>query len=158
MCSHTWLLLIETGNQLLVFQCFSKSSPIALERVRELAGPATAPRLRQMQGDIGNPRDFEKALTKEPSGIDDVIPFAGLKANGESVEKPLQYWNLNGSRRNTLVFSSSATLYGYPERVPIPETAPIQPINPYGHSKAAVEQLLHAIFNILIQVKPCVFP
>jgi len=83
-----------------------------------------------------------------------VIHFAGLKAVGESVRDPLRYWDVNlaGSRQllatmqahgcRTLVFSSSATLYGYPEVVPIPETAPIQPINPYGQSKAAVEQLL----------------
>ena len=83
-----------------------------------------------------------------------MIHFAGLKAVGESVQHPLRYWdvNLGGSRQllaamqaqgcRTLVFSSSATLYGMPEQVPIPETAPIRPINPYGHSKAAVEQLL----------------
>ncbi|AII46095.1 hypothetical protein KR49_06470 [Synechococcus sp. KORDI-49] len=122
--------------------------------MRELAGPAAAPRLRQMQGDIRNPMDLEQAFTNAPSGVDAVIHFAGLKAVGESVAKPLQYWdvNVNGSRCLleamqthgclTLVFSSSATLYGYPEAVPIPETAPINPINPYGHNKAAVEQML----------------
>jgi len=73
---------------------------------------------------------------------------------GESVQDPLRYWDVNvaGSRCllaamqrqgcRTLVFSSSATLYGLPEQVPIAESAPIQPINPYGHTKAAVEQLL----------------
>jgi UDP-glucose 4-epimerase len=73
---------------------------------------------------------------------------------GESVAKPLAYWDVNvcGSRQllaamqqagcRTLVFSSSATLYGMPEVVPIPESAPVQPINPYGHSKAAVERML----------------
>ena len=83
-----------------------------------------------------------------------MVHFAGLKAVGESVREPLRYWdvNLSGSRQlleamqahgcRSLVFSSSATLYGMPELVPIPESAPIQPINPYGHSKAAVEQLL----------------
>ena len=86
--------------------------------------------------------------------IEAVIHFAGLKAVGESVREPLRYWdvNLGGSRQllavmqargcRTLVFSSSATLYGLPEKVPIPESAPIRPINPYGKSKAAVEQLL----------------
>jgi UDP-glucose 4-epimerase len=153
--SHTALVLLEAGHELLVLDDFSNSSPIALERVQELAGPAAAPRLRQMQGDIRNCRDLEKAFTKAPSGIDAVIHFAGLKAVGESVQKPLHYWdvNVNGSRRlleamqscgcHTLVFSSSATLYGYPEAVPIPETATIAPINPYGHTKAAVEQMLN---------------
>ncbi len=83
-----------------------------------------------------------------------LIHFAGLKAVGESVAEPLRYWDVNvtGSRClleamqrhgcRTIVFSSSATLYGYPETVPIAESAPIQPINPYGHTKAAVEQML----------------
>jgi UDP-glucose 4-epimerase len=83
-----------------------------------------------------------------------VIHFAGLKAVAESVAKPLLYWqvNLEGTRLllqamasagcRSLVFSSSATIYGIPDQVPIPESAAIKPINPYGHSKAAVEQLL----------------
>ena len=157
--SHTAVVLLRAGHELLVFDDFSNSSLIALDRVRELAGPAAAPRLRQMQGDIRNPRDLEQAFTKVPSGIDAVIHFAGLKAVGESVRKPLQYWdvNVNGSRClleamqshscHTLVFSSSATLYGYPEVVPIPETAPISPINPYGHTKAAVEQMLSDLYS-----------
>jgi UDP-glucose 4-epimerase len=89
--------------------------------------------------------------------VDAVIHFAGLKAVGESVAEPLRYWDVNvsGSQHllasmrahgcRTLVFSSSATLYGYPETVPIPESAPIRPINPYGYTKAAVEQMLRDI-------------
>ncbi len=107
-----------------------------------------------MQGDIRNPRDLEQSFIKAPSEIDAVIHFAGLKAVGESVQKPLQYWdeNVNGSRClpeamaahgcHTLVFSSRATLYGYPKAGPISKTAPIAPINPCGHTKAAVEQML----------------
>jgi len=152
--SHTSLVLLEAGHELLIFDDFSNSSPIALNRVCELAGPTASPRLQQMQGDIRNPKDLEQAFTKATSGFDAVIHFAGLKAVGESVEKPLKYWdvNVNGSRClleamnahgcHSLVFSSSATLYGYPETIPIPETAPIAPINPYGHTKAAVEQML----------------
>ena len=105
-----------------------------------------------MEGDIRSNTDLDRAFAAGP--IEAVVHFAGLKAVGESVAEPLRYWdvNLNGSRCllaamaahgcRTLVFSSSATLYGYPESVPIPESAPIQPINPYGHTKAAVEQLL----------------
>jgi len=152
--SHTSLVLLEAGHELLVFDDFSNSSPIALERVCELVGPGAALRLQQMQGDIRNPKDLEQAFTRTSSGIDAVIHFAGLKAVGESVKNPLQYWdvNVNGSRClltamqahgcHNIVFSSSATLYGYPETKPIPETAPIAPINPYGHTKAAVEQML----------------
>ena len=94
------------------------------------------------------------AQSPDAAGIDAVIHFAGLKAVGESVADPLRYWdvNLSGSRQlvgamqahgcRSLVFSSSCTVYGLPEQVPISEQAPVHPINPYGHSKAAVEQLL----------------
>lgn len=119
-------------------------------------------RLRVVRGDIraADALDaaFAAAREGEPEGfgfpIEAVIHFAGLKAVGESVTDPLRHWdaNVNGSRMllntmvrhgcRTIVFSSSATLYGYPETVPIPETAPIRPINPYGHTKAAVEMLL----------------
>ena len=71
--SHTAVVLLEAGYELLVFDDFSNSSPIALDRMRELAGPAAAPRLRQMHGDIRNPRDLEEAITREPSEIDAVI-------------------------------------------------------------------------------------
>jgi UDP-glucose 4-epimerase len=95
-----------------------------------------------------------EAGERPPGPIDAVFHFAGLKAVGESVRQPLAYWDVNvsGSRClleamesagcRTLVFSSSATLYGHPDRVPIPETAPLRPINPYGQTKAAVEHLL----------------
>jgi UDP-glucose 4-epimerase len=86
--------------------------------------------------------------------VEAVLHFAGLKAVAESVAEPLRYWDTNvaGSRCllqamarhncRTLVFSSSATLYGLPDSVPITESAPVRPINPYGHTKAAVEQML----------------
>ncbi len=154
--SHTCLVLLEAGHSLVVLDNFDNSSPESLRRVRELAGPTAAHRLVVVEGDIRSAADLERAFAAAPghSPIEAVIHFAGLKAVGESVREPLRYWdvNLGGSRQvvaamqargcRTLVFSSSATLYGYPEVVPIPETAPIQPINPYGHSKAAVEQLL----------------
>jgi UDP-glucose 4-epimerase len=160
--SHTALVLLQAGHSLVVLDNFANSSPEALRRVAELAGlsdDAAAPseRLQVIAGDIRHPDDLDRALaTPAPGGgpIDGVIHFAGLKAVGESVQQPLRYWdvNVNGSRLlleamqrhgcRTLVFSSSATLYGFPETVPIPETAPVQPINPYGHTKAAVEQLL----------------
>ena len=156
--SHTALVLLEAGHQLVVLDSYANSSPEALQRVAELAGPEAATRLQVIEGDIRSERDLEQAFSTcsalggKPA--DAVIHFAGLKSVGESVAEPLRYWdvNLSGSRQlmgamrahgcQTLVFSSSATLYGYPETVPIPETAAIAPINPYGHSKAAVEQLL----------------
>jgi UDP-glucose 4-epimerase len=154
--SHTVLLLLEAGHSLVVLDNFATSSPVSLQRVMKLSGPDATTRVAVVEGDIRNPADLERAFAAAPSSqpIDAVIHFAGLKAVGESVSKPLRYWdvNLSGSRQllevmqahgcRSLVFSSSATLYGMPELVPIPESAPIQPINPYGHSKAAVEQLL----------------
>ena len=152
--SHTCLALLQVGHRLVVLDDFSNSSPIALERVRELAGREAADRLSLLQGDIRDRSQLDQAFANDQSSIDAVIHFAGLKAVGESVRQPLRYWdvNVNGSRYlleameahgcHTLVFSSSATIYGYPDTVPIPETAPIAPINPYGHTKAAVEQML----------------
>ena len=154
--SHTALVLLEAGHSLVVLDNFANSSPESLRRVLELAGPDAEARLTLLEGDIRIRDNLERAFASASAGqpIEAVIHFAGLKAVGESVQHPLRYWdvNLGGSRQllaamqaqgcRTLVFSSSATLYGMPEQVPIPETAPIRPINPYGHSKAAVEQLL----------------
>ena len=154
--SHTCLVLLEAGHSLVVLDNFTNSSPESLRRVQELAGSEAAGQLTVVEGDIRSAADLDRAFAAAPGGgpMKAVIHFAGLKAVGESVREPLRYWDVNlvGSRQllaamqahdcRTLVFSSSATLYGYPEVVPIPETARIQPINPYGHSKAAVEQLL----------------
>jgi UDP-glucose 4-epimerase len=154
--SHTCVVLLEAGHHLVVLDNYDNSSPEALRRVAELAGPTAAERLIAVEGDIRSAADLERAFSAAGTPIEAVIHFAGLKAVGESVAQPLRYWdvNLSGSRSlvaamaahgcHTLVFSSSATLYGTPEpdQVPIPETAPIRPINPYGHTKTAVEQLL----------------
>ncbi len=158
--SHTCVVLLQAGHDLLVLDDFSNSTPLALERVSALAqldAQSSKDRLQVRRGDIRDRVCLDDLFTQAAAAgapIDAVIHFAGLKAVGESVREPLRYWdvNLTGSRCllaameahgcRTLVFSSSATLYGYPKDVPIPESAPIQPINPYGHSKAAVEQLL----------------
>ncbi len=167
--SHTCLALLSTGHRLIVLDNFANSSAEPLRRVAELAGLpawqtlgpahwAAGPRLSLLQGDVRRPADLERAFaTGAESGggpVTAVLHFAGLKAVAESMAAPLRYWDVNvgGSRCllaamdaagcRTLVFSSSATLYGHPKQVPIPETAPVRPINPYGHSKAAVEQML----------------
>jgi UDP-glucose 4-epimerase len=110
-------------------------------------------RLRVVEGDLRRPEDIQRAF-REGDTIDAVIHFAGLKSVAESTAHPLAYWSVNvgGSCQllqtmrdvgcRTLVFSSSATIYGHAATVPIPETAPIQPINPYGHTKVAVETML----------------
>ena len=133
--------------------------------MQELAGGEAARRLVVVEGDIRSADDLNRAFqaAAEPAGpemvpapgtVEAVLHFAGLKAVGESIADPLAYWdgNVAGSVQllaamrahgcRTIVFSSSATVYGIPEHVPIPETAPVRPINPYGPTKAAVEQLL----------------
>lgn len=152
--SHTALVLLEAGHEVVVLDDFRNSSPKALERVQELSGRS----LDLVAGSLADPATLERAfaggLYSRGGAIDAVIHFAGLKAVGESVRHPLLYWdvNVNGSRLlleamdragcRTIVFSSSATLYGMPERTPIVETDLVRPINPYGHSKAAVERML----------------
>ena len=152
--SHTCLVLLEAGHDLVVLDDFSNSSPESLKRVCELADLAySSERLQVVAGDIRSKSDLRKAFqTGKP--VEAVIHFAGLKAVGESVQEPLRYWDVNvaGSQCllsvmqeqncRTLAFSSSATLYGLPEQVPVAENAPVQPINPYGFTKAAVEQML----------------
>ena len=154
--THTCLVLLEAGHNLVVLDNFDNSSRESLKRVLELAGPSAAGRLQVLEGDIRSAVDLERAFKAAPAGrpITAVVHFAGLKAVGESVREPLRYWDVNlcGSRQlleamqahgcRSLVFSSSCTIYGLPEETPISESAAIEPINPYGHSKAAVEQLL----------------
>ena len=160
--SHTCLVLLQEGHNLTVLDNLSNSSPVALERVATLAGLSSSAddregRLQLIRGDIRDRACLDQIFSQAKTigqPLQAVIHFAGLKAVGESVREPLRYWdvNLTGSRCllaamndhdcRTLVFSSSATLYGYPNSVPIPESAAVQPINPYGHSKAAVERML----------------
>lgn len=159
--SHTCLVLLKAGYGVVVMDNFSNSSPEALRRIAQLAGLQPGDdRLQVVKGDVRRQTDLNAAFKVSTSQgqIAAVVHFAGLKAVGESVAKPLKYWDVNvvGSQNlfmamqahgvRTIAFSSSATLYGYPAEVPIPETAPIQPINPYGHTKAAVEQLLADVF------------
>ena len=160
--SHTCLVLLQEEHNLIVLDNLSNSSPVALERVATLAGLSSSAddregRLQLIRGDIRDRACLDQIFSQAKTigqPLQAVIHFAGLKAVGESVREPLRYWdvNLTGSRCllaamndhdcRTLVFSSSATLYGYPNSVPIPESAAVQPINPYGHSKAAVERML----------------
>lgn len=158
--SHTCLVLIEAGHDLVVIDNFSNSSPEALERVRLLAGISScSDQLKVIKGDIRSKSDLRKAFRSGIDGreIDAVVHFAGLKAVGESVKDPLRYWdvNTNGSQClltvmreegcRSLAFSSSATLYGLPELIPVTEDCRIEPINPYGSTKAAVEQMLREL-------------
>ncbi len=159
--SHTCLVLLKEGHELIVLDSFENSSKEVLNRVRILAGKTTKSDQQSLEIINGDIRDsytlfsiFKKAR-KIHKPIEAVIHFAGLKAVSESIKKPLQYWDVNVNGTHTLlnameaygcktfVFSSSATLYGHPKSLPIKENANIKPINTYGHTKAAVEQILH---------------
>ena len=151
--SHTCLVLLEQGHELVVLDNFDNSSPEALRRVQELAGST---QLTLVEGDVRDPNAVDQAFSAA-GAVDGVIHFAGLKAVGESVANPLHYWdvNVNGSRVlaaamdrhgcRTLVFSSTSTAYGEPETFPLREDMPAAPVHPYAQTKVAVEQMLAAL-------------
>ena len=146
--SHTAVALLEAGHEVVSLDNYSNSSPRALQRVQRIAGrPLTA-----IEGDVRDTALLARLFAQQ--SFDGVIHFAALKAVGESVAKPLAYYDNNvggtlvllqamqsaGVRR--FVFSSSATVYGAPDALPITEQAPIRTANPYGATKAMVEQVL----------------
>lgn len=145
--SHTCVVLLEAGHDVTVIDNLCNSSAIALQRVQELTGRT----LRFVQGDIRNRDDLDRAFE---GGIDVVIHFAALKAVGESCEQPLAYFdnNIGGTITlmqameahgvDRLVFSSSATVYGEPDAIPIREDAPLRVTNPYARTKLVMEQLI----------------
>ncbi len=146
--SHACVALIEAGYQAVVLDNLCNSSVIALQRVQEICG--RSPIFRQ--GDIRDSNCLDKIFAEQH--IDSVLHFAGLKAVGQSVEQPLEYYdnNVTGSlvllaamQRagvQNLVFSSSATVYGDPVSVPIREDFALGPTNPYGRTKLMVEDIL----------------
>ncbi|MCS6969772.1 MAG: UDP-glucose 4-epimerase GalE [Planctomycetota bacterium] len=148
--SHCCVELLQAGYRLAVVDNLVNSSPLALERVRAIVGPAAALSFHRV--DLCDAAALERVFAAERPQA--VIHFAGLKAVGESVQIPLRYYenNLIGTlnllaamRRHgcrQLVFSSSATVYGDPERVPIREDAPRRATNPYGRTKLIIEYML----------------
>lgn len=151
--SHTCLQLLQSGYNIVVLDNFSNSQPISLARVKQLSGvdfPTIAGDIR----DKSALRDLFKRYA-----ISSVIHFAGLKAVGESTEKPMLYYdnNVAGSLSlfevmaefgvKTIVFSSSATVYGDPASVPIREDFPLSATNPYGQTKLMIEHMLRDIHH-----------
>ncbi|MFZ4757558.1 MAG: UDP-glucose 4-epimerase GalE [Burkholderiaceae bacterium] len=146
--SHTVLELLEAGFEVVVLDNLSNASPESLERVAQLTGR----RATLVEGDLRDEPLLERMLAEHH--FDATIHFAGLKAVGESVEKPLSYYDNNvagtlvllrrldaaGVRR--IVFSSSATVYGDPTSVPIREDAKTGATNPYGRTKWFIEYIL----------------
>jgi UDP-glucose 4-epimerase len=149
--SHTFIALVEAGLNPVILDDFSNSSPKVLERLQRI----TAKPVLCERGSIADV-PFVTALIGRLN-IQAVIHFAGFKAVGESVAQPLKYYdnNVGGTTRllqamdaggcRTLVFSSSATVYGDPASVPITEDFPRSHTNPYGHSKLVIEDMLSAL-------------
>lgn len=148
--SHTLVELLNADYEVVVMDNLSNSSVKSLERVEELTGK----KIKFYEADIRNRDDLEKIFDENPD-IDSCINFASLKAVGESVEKPWEYYNNNIAGTLVLldelrkhgaknfVFSSSATVYGDPETVPITESCPKGVCtNPYGWTKSMLEQIL----------------
>ncbi|WP_217544228.1 UDP-glucose 4-epimerase GalE [Vibrio metschnikovii] len=146
--SHTCIQLIQAGITPIILDNLYNSKKLVLERIAQVTG--VTPQF--YQGDIRDSELLERIFTQHD--IDSVIHFAGLKAVGESVEKPLMYYQNNVAGTLNLVqamekagvksfiFSSSATVYGDPASVPIRENFPTSATNPYGRSKLMVEECL----------------
>lgn len=147
--SHTVIELISNGYDVVVLDNYSNSSPKCLERVEQIVGRS----IPFYQTDIRDREELERVFNSE--SIDCVIHFAGLKAVGESVKKPLEYYdnNIAGTLNllevmkehevKNIIFSSSATVYGDPAFVPITEECPKgQCTNPYGWTKSMLEQIM----------------
>jgi UDP-glucose 4-epimerase len=153
IASHTWLALREAGMRVVGIDDFSNSSPEVLKRLRTISGEEP----NFVQADVCNADALQAVFEREPVAA--VVHFAAFKAVGESVAKPLAYYANNiGAlttlarvmERNgckTLVFSSSATVYGKPERLPIREDAPLSSTNPYGASKLIGENILRDVLS-----------
>lgn len=146
--SHTCVELLNAGHEVTVFDNFCNSQPEALARVERITGK----KLIQVRGDVRDAAALQSALRH--SGASAVIHFAGLKAVGASVQDPLAYYDNNvlgtlqllramqTSKVRTLVFSSSATVYGEPRQLPLTEQHPLSTTNPYGQTKLVVEEML----------------
>ncbi|HXG43427.1 MAG TPA: UDP-glucose 4-epimerase GalE [Gemmatimonadales bacterium] len=151
--SHTVLELLQAGHEVVVVDNLSNAKPEALRRVQQLAGRS----LEFHRVDLLDREALDRVFQTRP--VESVIHFAGLKAVGESVSVPRRYWmnNVVGTliltetmERHgvkTLVFSSSATVYGDPDHVPVKEDAPLRATNPYGRTKLAIEDLLRDLYR-----------
>jgi len=146
--SHACVALMQAGRTVVILDNFSNSQPDVLDRLAQLCSR----RPLFIEGDVRDLGLLDRIFAEHP--ISGVMHFAGLKAVGESVAQPLAYYdnNVNGTLQllaamqraqvRLLVFSSSATVYGDPARVPIPEDAPRSATNPYGRSKLMIEDML----------------
>jgi len=150
--SHTCILLIEAGHEVVVFDNFCNASKESIRRVEKIVDQ----KIEVIEGDIRAREDLHKTFNAHK--IDAVIHFAGLKAVGESVAQPLKYYdnNVHGTAVlcevmaehgcKSIVFSSSATVYGDPHTTPIKENFPLSATNPYGRTKLFIEEMLRDLY------------
>lgn len=150
--THTCIELLENGHEVIIVDNFSNSSFVAIKRVEEIVNT----KINYYEEDLLNIDGIREIFKNEE--IDAVIHFAAYKAVGESVSKPLEYYenNIVGTLNlckvmqefnvKNIIFSSSATVYGSPDFVPIPETASLSTTNPYGATKLMVEQILQDLY------------
>ena len=150
--SHTCVELLNTGYDVVVVDNYINSKPESLKRIKEITGKS----LKFYNVDILNKEKLDKVFKENK--IEAVIHFAGLKAVGESVELPINYYhnNITGTlilcevmkKHNVkkIVFSSSATVYGMNNKSPLTEDLPLSATNPYGWTKLMIEQILKDIY------------
>jgi len=149
--SHTCVELINAGFETVLFDNLCNSSPIVVDKIEKITGTRPA----FMNGDIRDGVCLDQLF--KAHSVDAVMHFAGLKAVADSVRQPLEYYQNNVAGSATLfqamqahgvrciVFSSSATVYGIGSNMPLTEQSSTHPVNPYGHSKLMVEQILQDI-------------
>lgn len=146
--SHTCVELLNAGHEVIIYDNFSNSHPTVLDRISQITNKSFV----AIKGDIRDQKLLEQVIKQNSCEV--VIHFAGLKAVNESVENPILYFdnNINGTLSllkamsktglNTIVFSSSATVYGEPQYLPLDEKHPLSATNPYGRSKLFIEEIL----------------
>jgi len=149
--SHTAVTLLEAGHAVVLYDNLVNSSPDVVERIGRITGQVPI----FIRADVRETATLKAAL--EQHAIKAVIHFAGLKAVGESVQKPIEYYanNVEGTislleamrdaNCKTLVFSSSATVYGEPQYLPLDEAHPLSVTNPYGRCKLQIEEILQDV-------------
>ena len=161
--SHTTVELLSVNEDVIIVDNLSNSKALVLDRIEKITGK----RPTFYKVDLLNKEDLNEVFVKHPE-IDSVIHFAGLKAVGESCQKPLLYYhnNITGTlnlidcmlqnKVNRIVFSSSATVYGVPKTVPIREDFPTSTTNPYGETKLMIEHILKDVCTANPEFSACV--
>ena len=150
--SHTSIELLEKGEEIVILDNFCNSKPEMIDKIKKLSGKD----FKFYEVDLLDIDGIENIFKENE--IESVIHFAGLKAVGESVQKPLEYYhnNITGTLNlldimkkyncKRIVFSSSATVYGSPKTVPIKEDFPLSTTNPYGSTKLMIERILNDLY------------